>query len=139
MQTKRKGGGTLPGRRPRFAIEPLVGEVLLACRDRQLVADGLLHLADLGEGGVRAAVGVAVEESCAVVVDLKPAVAHGCEGDGQLTAKFAEELGRYPSGLGQIASGNAVSDLSLLVFSSMASPPRVVLLLRGRAICPRPA
>ena len=96
---KRKGGGTLSDRRPRFAIEPLVGLASLAYGRRQLTADCLLHLSHLCERGIGASCGFAVEDGLAIVVHFKPAIACGSQGDCKLVAELAEELGRYPSGL----------------------------------------
>ena len=111
IATECKGGGTLSGHRPRFAIEPLVGSASLAYGRRQLAADGRLHRPHLCERGVGASCGLAVEDGLAVVVHFKSAVACGSQGDCKLVAELAEELGRYPSGLWQVASGNAVDDL----------------------------
>ena len=65
-----------------------------------LFPDYLLQLPDLIEAGVVASLGLAVEEGLAVQVYLQASVAHGGNGHGDVAMKLAEELSRYPSGLG---------------------------------------
>ncbi len=54
----------------------------------------------MSQGRVLASLGLAVEEGPAVQVHLQPAIIHRGQGYGDLAAKLAEELCRYPSGLG---------------------------------------
>ena len=91
-----------------------------------LLPDCLLPLSEMSKGRVLASLGLAVEEGPAVQVHLQPAVIYRGNGNGDLAAKLAEELRRYPSGLGKISSTNAVLDFQVgLVFCHRTIPPMI--------------
>ena len=73
----------------------------------------LLPLPEISQGRVLASLGLAVKEGPAVQVHLQSAIIYRGEGHSNIAAKLAEELRRYPSGLGVIPSTNAVLDFQV--------------------------
>ena len=78
-----------------------------------LFPDRLLPLSEINQGRVLASLGLAVEKCPAVQVHLQPTVIHRCKCHRNTVAKLAEELRRYPSGLGEVPSTNAVLDFQV--------------------------
>lgn len=72
------------------------------------------HIPDVGEGWV-GALGLAVENGLTVQHDLQPTLARRGQGYAQGTAELCEKLGRYPSGLGKVASSYAVGYLQVVL------------------------
>lgn len=79
------------------------------------------HVPDVGEGWV-GALGLAVENGLTVQHDLQPALANRGQGYAQGTAELCEKLGRYPSGLGQVASSYAVGYLQVVLILCHDNP-----------------
>ena len=77
----------------------------------------LLPFSDMHQRRVLAPLGLSVEDGPTVQVHFQPTIIYWGNGYSNLTAKLAEELGRYPSGLWEIPSTNAVLDFQIgLIF-----------------------
>ena len=99
---------------PPSCVQDLLSVDLTDGHHRKPLPNGGPHIPDIGKGWVGSR-RPAVEDGLTVQYDFQTALAYWRKGYVQRAAKLCEELGRYPSGLWQVASSYAVGNLQAVL------------------------